>query len=219
MNLPCRLYFNCFKADTRIPFVQGTISTMKKREGGAAVQSLPLDALVLKPTGFCRKGVQKNEKRRKMTPAVRILRKAKIDFAIHEYLHDPKSRSYGEEASEKLGVGKDRVFKTLMVSDDNGKLCVGIIPVSSQLNLKLFARAIGAKKAAMADRQIVEKTTGYVLGGISPIGQKKKLLTIIHETAKEFPTIFVSAGKRGLEIELAPDDLIRLTEGVYGCIC
>ena len=118
-----------------------------------------------------------------------------------------------------MGVDKERVFKTLVIADEKGQLSVGILPVSSQLNLKLFAKAIGAKKATMADKKLVEKTTGYVLGGVSPIGQKKKLPTIIHETAANFTTIFVSAGKRGLEIELAPDDLIKLTEGHYGSIC
>jgi Cys-tRNA(Pro)/Cys-tRNA(Cys) deacylase len=154
-----------------------------------------------------------------MTPAINTAKKAKIDFTIHEYTHDPKSNSYGEEAAEKMGIEKDRVFKTLVVSNENAQLCVAIVPVSSQLNLKLFAKAMGSKKAAMADKKLVEKTTGYVLGGVSPIGQKKKLSTIIHETAKQYDTIFVSAGKRGLEIELAPDDLTKLTSGKYYCIC
>ena len=154
-----------------------------------------------------------------MTPAINIVRKSKIDFTLYEYIHDPKSNSYGKEAAEKLGFEKDRVFKTLIVSNENSQLYVAILPVSSLLNLKKFGKSIGAKKTAMADKNAVEKTTGYIIGGISPIGQKKKLLTIIHETAKEFDTILVSAGRRGLQIELSPDDLIKLTSGKYDCIC
>lgn len=153
-----------------------------------------------------------------MTPAITAAKRAKIDFVVHEYTHDPQSESYGEEAAEKLGVEKDRVFKTLVVSDDNSRLCVAVVPVSSRLNLKRFAKAVGAKKAAMADKKTVERTTGYVLGGVSPVGQKKKLPTVIHDTAKAFDRILVSAGKRGLEIELSPDDLIRLTAGKYHTI-
>ena len=154
-----------------------------------------------------------------MTPAINTAKKAKIDFKIHEYTHDPKSESYGDEAAEKLGIEKGRVFKTLVVSDEKNQLFVAVLPVLFQLNLKRFAKALGAKKAAMADKKRVEKTTGYVLGGVSPIGQKKKLATIIHETAEQYDTIFVSAGKRGLEIELDPDDLAKLTSGAYHCIC
>lgn len=154
-----------------------------------------------------------------MTPAINTAKKAKIDFTIHEYTHDSKMRSFGEEAAEKLGIEKGRVFKTLVISDDSAQLSVAVVPVSSLLNLKLFAKAIGSKKAAMADKKLAESKTGYVLGGVSPIGQKKKLLTIIHETARQYESIFVSAGKRGLDIELAPDDLIKLTSGKYSRIC
>ncbi len=154
-----------------------------------------------------------------MTPAINTARKAKIDFKIHEYSHDPRTDSYGQEAAEKLGVGTDQVFKTLVVSMNGKELGVAVLPVSCQLNLKLFAKAMGVKKAAMADKKLVEKTTGYVLGGVSPVGQKKKLSTVVHDSAKNFKTIFVSAGKRGLDIELAPDDLVKLTKGKFDCIC
>ena len=154
-----------------------------------------------------------------MTPAINTARKAKVDFKIHEYSHDPRADSYGQEAAEKLGVSPDQVFKTLVVSMNSKALGVAILPVSCQLNLKLFARAMGVKKAVMADKKLVEKTTGYILGGVSPIGQKKQLSTVVHDTAKNFKTIFVSAGKRGLDIELAPDDLVKLTKGKFECIC
>ena len=158
-----------------------------------------------------------------MTPAINTARKAKVDFKIHEYSHDPRADSYGQEAAEKIGVSPDQVFKTLVVSMDSNKgskaLGVAVLPVSCQLNLKLFARAMGVKKVTMADKTRVEKTTGYVLGGVSPMGQKKKLSTVVHDTAKNFKTIFVSAGKRGLDIELAPDDLVKLTNGKFDRIC
>lgn len=154
-----------------------------------------------------------------MTPAINEVRKAKISYKLHKYAHDPTSTAYGEEAAQKLGVSQARLFKTLVVSSDKNELSVAILPVASKLNLKLFAKACGSKNAALADRKIAERTTGYVVGGISPIGQKKTLLTIIHDTIKEFDTVFVSAGKRGVQIELAPDDLARLTQGKYDCIC
>ena len=154
-----------------------------------------------------------------MTPAINTAKKAKIDFKIHEYDHDPRSDSYGMEAAEKLGVDPDRVFKTLVVSMNASFLAVAILPVTSHLNLKLFAKALGVKKAAMADKKLVEKTTGYILGGVSPLGQKKKLETVVHESAKKCDTIFVSAGKRGLDMELFSNDLIKLTRGKYARIC
>ena len=154
-----------------------------------------------------------------MTPAVNIIKKRKISYKLHEYVHDAGFSSYGEEAAEKLGVEKDRVFKTLIVSDENKKLYVAILPVSFKLDLKLYAKAIGIKKVIMADKKIVEKATGYVLGGVSPIGQKRKLETIIHRTAEEFDSIFVSAGRRGLQVELKPEDLLKLTSAKCGIIC
>ncbi|MCG8552926.1 MAG: Cys-tRNA(Pro) deacylase [Desulfobacterales bacterium] len=154
-----------------------------------------------------------------MTPAINTAKKAKVDYKIHEYNHDPGADSYGLEAAEKLGADPDQVFKTLVVSMNTKELGVAILPVSCQLNLKLFARAMGIKKAVMADKKLVEKTTGYILGGVSPIGQKKRLPTVVNGTAKKFKTIFVSAGKRGLDIELAPDDLVKLTNGKFDHIC
>ena len=158
-----------------------------------------------------------------MTPAINTAKKANVDFKIHEYSHDPRADAYGKEAAEKIGVSPDQVFKTLVVSmdgkNDSKALGVAVLPVSCQLNLKLFARAMGVKKVTMADKTRVEKTTGYVLGGVSPMGQKKKLSTVVHDTAKNFKTIFVSAGKRGLDIELAPDDLVKLTNGKFDRIC
>ena len=148
-----------------------------------------------------------------MTPAINVARKAGIAHRIHEYDHDPAAPSYGLEAAEKLGVDPKRVFKTLVVELDDGKLAVGIMPVASSLNLKAIAAALGAKRAEMADMAKAERTTGYVAGGISPLGQKKRLPTILDESAAAHSTIFVSAGRRGLEIELSPEDLLKLTGG------
>lgn len=146
-----------------------------------------------------------------MTPAINLVRKAGVEHQIHEYTHDPDCDSYGEEAAEKLGVSPQQVFKTLVVSLDGKVLAVGIVPVAARLNLKQIARVAGAKKAAMAEPAEVERATGYVLGGVSPLGQKKRLQTFIDSSAQTFARIHVSAGRRGLEIELAPADLARLT--------
>lgn len=153
-----------------------------------------------------------------MTPGINLVKKAKITHKIHEYSHDESSESYGLEAAEKMGVAEDRVFKTLVVALDNNDLVVGILPVSSLLSMKLIAKVLGAKKAVMADKADVERSTGYVLGGVSPLGQKKRLKTVIDSSAKNYSTIYVSAGRRGLEIELAPDDLIKLTSGLLAKI-
>ena len=158
-----------------------------------------------------------------MTPAVRAVKKAGIVYQLHEYPHDSQTSShamsYGEEASTLLGVSPDQVFKTLLVSTNTNQLAVAIIPVSHQLNLKSVAKALGAKKVSMADPHEAEKATGYVLGGISPLGQKKRLQFVVDESANNFATIYVSGGRRGLEIELAPDDLIRLCQAtVINCV-
>ena len=141
-----------------------------------------------------------------MTPAVVAAERAGIAFTLHEYEHDPRAESYGLEAAAKTGVDPARVFKTLVV-DQDGALFVAIVPVAAQLDL----RALG-KRAALADRTAAERATGYVLGGISPLGQRRPLPTLVDESALGHETIFVSAGRRGLELELAPSDLVRLTD-------
>lgn len=149
-----------------------------------------------------------------MTPAVNEAKRHRITYTLHQYDHDATNHpSYGLEAAEKLVVEPERVFKTLVIQLDNGSLVVAIVPVSGMLNLKQAAVACGSKKAVMADKSLVEKTTGYKLGGVSPLGQKKRLQTIVASSAASFQTIFVSGGRRGLEIELRPDDLLRLTGG------
>lgn len=154
-----------------------------------------------------------------MTPAVNAAKKARIAHRLHEYLHDPAAASYGAEAAEKLGVPEDRVFKTLVVDLGNKELAVGVIPVAHKLSMKLIAKAAGAKKAAMAAVADVERSTGYVMGGVSPLGQKKRLRTVVDASARSFDTIYVSAGRRGLEIELAAEDLVRLLGGQFAELC
>ncbi|MDD4884076.1 Cys-tRNA(Pro) deacylase [Sulfuricurvum sp.] len=154
-----------------------------------------------------------------MTPAVNVAKKAKIDYRLHSYTHDPSSASYGEEASEKLGVPPERVFKTLVVMIDAKQMAVAVIPVSSMLSMKHIAKAAGGKKAEMANGADVERCSGYILGGVSPLGQKKRLKTFIDATAEHFPTIYVSAGRRGLEIELSSMDLMKLTDGISVPLC
>lgn len=154
-----------------------------------------------------------------MTPGINILKKAGVFHKVHEYNHDSSSESYGVEAAEKLGIPETQVFKTLVVNLDNRELAVGVIPVSSMLSMKLIAKSAGAKKAVMAERSVVERSTGYVLGGISPLGQKKRIKTYIDLSAKNNTTIYVSAGRRGLEIEITPDDLAQLVDGVFSELC
>ena len=150
-----------------------------------------------------------------MTPAINSAKRAKIQFQLHEYEHDPAADSFGKEAALKLGVAPERLFKTLVVALDNKNLAVAVVPVSTQLNLKLFAKAIGAKKVTMAEKKAVENSTGYVLGGVSPLGQKKRLRTIIDASAQDFETIYVSAGRRGLQVELSAEDLSSLTGAAF----
>lgn len=151
------------------------------------------------------------------TPATVALTAAGVDFTVHAYDHDPNHPSYGEEAAEAMGVSPERVFKTL-VADVDGTLTVAIVPVAGQLDLKALATAVGGKRAAMADPVLAERTTGYVRGGISPLGQRKRLRTVLDASASAFDTICVSAGRRGLEVELSPDDLTKLTEAVVAPI-
>ncbi|UXZ53276.1 Cys-tRNA(Pro) deacylase [Halomonas sp. 7T] len=153
-----------------------------------------------------------------MTPAINSAKHAGIAFQIHEYHHDAAAASYGLEAAEKLAIAVEQVFKTLVVKLDGKQLAVGIVPVSCQLGLKQIAKAAGAKKAAMADPAEVERTTGYVLGGVSPLGQKKRLPTFIDASAQRFSTLYVSAGRRGLEIELSPSDLASLSHGRFAVL-
>jgi Cys-tRNA(Pro)/Cys-tRNA(Cys) deacylase len=148
------------------------------------------------------------------TPATVALEKADVPFALHAYTHDPASGlSYGEEAATALGTSPDRVFKTL-VAEVDGALTIAVVPVSATLDLKALAAATGGKRAAMADPAAAERTTGYVLGGISPLGQRKPLPTALDASALAFPTIFVSAGRRGLELELSPAALTTLTSAI-----
>jgi Cys-tRNA(Pro)/Cys-tRNA(Cys) deacylase len=144
------------------------------------------------------------------TPAIVALTKAGITFTVREYRHDPAASSYGEEAANALGVPAERVFKTL-VADVDGALTVAVVPVSGELDLKALAHAVGGKRAAMADPTAASRSTGYVLGGISPIGQKRRLPTVVDDSASNHPTVLVSAGKRGLEVELAAADLVQIT--------
>ena len=151
------------------------------------------------------------------TPATVALGRAGVAFTAHAYEHDPRAAAYGLEAAEKLGLDPDRVFKTLLATID-GTLAVGIVPVALQLDLKALAQALGGKRAEMADPAVAERKTGYVVGGISPIGQKTTLATVLDESAILCETIFVSGGRRGLDLELAPDDLLAVTGGRYAPI-
>lgn len=146
-----------------------------------------------------------------MTPAIEVLKKAGIDFSVAEYAHDPRAPAYGEEAALALGLSTDQVFKTLLAKLDNGRLVVAMVPVSAQLDLKALARAAGGRKAALAETAEAERATGYVVGGISPLGQKKRLDTFLDTSAADIDPLHISAGRRGLEIALATDDLVRLT--------
>ncbi|MFT5677227.1 MAG: Cys-tRNA(Pro)/Cys-tRNA(Cys) deacylase [Paraglaciecola sp.] len=154
-----------------------------------------------------------------MTPAINLLKKAKITHKVHQYEHDSAAESFGLEAAEKLSVDPAQVFKTLMVKLDDNSLCVAILPVASMLSMKRLAKALNAKKAAMADKLEVERVSGYVLGGVSPVGQKRRLKTVLDVSAENFQTIFVSAGKRGLEIEISPQQLMCLLSIVPAHIC
>ena len=144
------------------------------------------------------------------TPATVALTRAGVPFTLHPYEHDPRAESFGLEAAEALGVPPERVFKTLL-ADAGGRLVVGIVPVTGQLDLKALARAVGAPKATMADPAAAERSTGYVVGGISPVGQKRALATVVDDSALDHATVFVSGGRRGLDLELTPADLVRAT--------
>jgi len=147
------------------------------------------------------------------TPATAALTKAGVEFTLHPYTHVDGQRHFGDEATEALGLDPERVFKTLVVelAGRGGTLAVAVVPVARQLDLKAFAEALGVKKAAMADAAAAQRSSGYVLGGISPLGQRTALSTVVDETLRSFPTVFVSAGRRGLQVELSPTDLISAT--------
>lgn len=153
-----------------------------------------------------------------MTPAIDYLNKQNITFTLHEYKHDANTSSYGEEAADKLGVSSNHVFKTLVVMSTNKGLAVAVVPVNTLVNTKLMAKALQDKKVKIAEPKDVLRSTGYVLGGVSPIGQKKPLPTIIDESAKRCSSIFVSAGKRGLEVEISSVDLLRATQARFAVI-
>jgi Cys-tRNA(Pro)/Cys-tRNA(Cys) deacylase len=151
------------------------------------------------------------------TPATNLLTSKGVDFKAHEYSHDPNSTSFGLEAAEKLGVDPNRVFKTLIANVDDS-CAVAIVPVNQQVSLKSLARTLGAKRAVMADPAQAARLTGYVVGGISPLGQKRLLLTVIDQSAKELETILVSGGRRGFDIELSPQDLADLLSAIFADI-
>jgi len=153
-----------------------------------------------------------------MTPAIVAVRRAKIWHEVREYPHDPATPSYGVEAAERLGLDPATVFKTLVAETDTGRLVVALVPVANTLDLKALATAVGAKRMSMAEAVAAERATGYVVGGISPLGQRKKLPTVIDDSARQLETMYVSAGRRGLELALRPSDLISLSEATTAAI-
>jgi Cys-tRNA(Pro)/Cys-tRNA(Cys) deacylase len=153
-----------------------------------------------------------------MTPAINLLKKNKCEFKIHKYKHDPACTDYGNEAASELGVDENRVFKTLLVELSPKELVVCVLPVNKKLFLKAISNFFKAKNATMADKQEAQKVTGYLLGGISPLGQKKRLKTLIDKSILDFETIFVSGGKRGLDIEVLPSDLEALLSASFKTI-
>lgn len=153
-----------------------------------------------------------------MTPAIIAAKKAGVPHRVLEYVHDPKAESYGLEAAQLLGLDAATVFKTLVADADGVGLVCALVPVVNTLDLKALADAVGARKARMADVAAAERSSGYVVGGISPLGQRKQLVTVIDETAQLYDEIFVSAGRRGLEIALAPADLLRLVDGKFAAV-
>lgn len=150
-----------------------------------------------------------------MTPATKLLDAAGIEYRLHRYQHDPKAESYGGEAADKLGLDPARVYKTLLASTDIAELLVAIVPVNGMLDLKALANAAKVKKITMADPAAAQRSSGYLLGGISPLGQKKALRTFIDSSACHWPTLYVSAGRRGLEIELSAEALAAHTAGEF----
>jgi Cys-tRNA(Pro)/Cys-tRNA(Cys) deacylase len=152
------------------------------------------------------------------TPALRALLQAGVPFTEHPYDHDPSHPSFGLEAAQALGVDPRTVFKTLL-ADVDGRLVVAVLPVTASLSLKALAAAVGGKRARLADPSVAERTTGYVVGGISPLGQRTVLPTVVDDSAEELATMYVSGGRRGLDVGLAPADLVRLTSAVTAPVC
>ena len=150
-----------------------------------------------------------------MTPAIDLLKKNRAEYQVHSYSHDPKAASYGLEAAEKLGLNPAQVFKTLLAASEKGELLVAVVPVGGSLDLKALAQAAGVKKVEMADPQAAQRSTGYLLGGISPLGQKKRLRTFIDSSAQAQPSIYVSAGRRGLEVQLSAATLAQCTNASF----
>ena len=150
-----------------------------------------------------------------MTPALDLLKKVRAEHRLHSYEHDPKAASYGHEAAQKLSLDAARVFKTLLARSEKNELLVAVVPVAGSLDLKALAHAAGVKKVEMADPAAAQRATGYLLGGISPLGQKKRLRTFIDQSAQPFASIFVSAGRRGLEVELSASVLAEHTQGQF----
>lgn len=153
-----------------------------------------------------------------MTPAIDLLKKHRAAHRVHAYDHDPKAASYGLEAVEKLALQPEQVFKTLLAASERNELVVAIVPVAGTLDLKALAQAAGVKKCEMADPSQAQRATGYLLGGISPLGQKKRLRTFIDNTAQQVESVFVSAGRRGLEVELTARVLAELTNATFAAI-
>ena len=148
------------------------------------------------------------------TPAIEVVERAGVPYRLHTYDHDPSTAAYGLEAAAALGVSSDAVLKTL-IADVGGELVVAVVPVSGQLDLRALAAHLGVKRAALALPGHAERSTGYVIGGISPLGQRHRLMTVIDESVRARPVCFVSAGRRGFELELAPDDLAALTDATF----
>lgn len=153
-----------------------------------------------------------------MTPAITLLKKQKIPYEVLQYDHDSRAASYGAEAAEKLSLDANDVFKTLVVCDESGKLAVAIVPVNVRLSEKKIAKALKVKKVSMANADQVIASTGYVLGGVSPLGQKKRLRTVIHESAADKKCMYVSAGKRGLEVAIEPQALAKVLGATFADI-
>jgi Cys-tRNA(Pro)/Cys-tRNA(Cys) deacylase len=151
------------------------------------------------------------------TPATVLLTRQQVPHTLHPYSHDPRAEAFGEEAAAALGIAPERIFKTLIAAID-GRLVCAVVPVAGRLDLKALATAVGGKRAAMAEPAAAARATGYVVGGISPLGQKSRLPVVVDASASQFPTVYVSAGKRGLQVELAPADLVRLTAGDFASI-